>query len=132
METPDKVMKKVVLDIEAGVAVGAYGLTPAAVQLEFIYGAGSGGLTQFELFLADMGIDERRKLQLDGGALERFFGGQYRLLCQALGLLVQPETLYLLLQLRSCSEAEPREIVQAMARSMSGGSCGGGCGCGCG
>lgn len=132
MTAPDKVMKKISLSLLAGNTAETYSLTPSAVFLGFIFGAGSAGLTPLEVSLNDMGLGESKAIRLSSKEIEQFFGRLFISFRQAVGLHIFPETLFLRIELKSCTEAEPREIVQAMAKSLDHGGCGGSCGCGCG
>ena len=132
MASPDKMMKRIVLYVEAGTSPDNYTLTPEAVPLEFIYGTNSGGLTQLEIFLDDIQVGMSKVLQLPGTDVESFFGCHYSQLQQGFKMYLRPETLFLRMRLESCVEVDPREIVKAISQALTHGGCGGSCGCGCG
>jgi len=132
MHQPDKMMKKVLVGVEVGAAMGSYTLTDSPVVMEFIYGAGVGGMTPLEISLDGLEVEGMREVQLEAAKLENFLGCQYSSLRQAFAGRPLPATIFLRLTLRGLAEAEPREVVQALAQSLAGGGCGGNCGCGCG
>lgn len=132
MASPDKMMKRVVLYVEAGTSADRYTLTPKAVPLEFIYGTNSSGLTEFEIFLDDIEVGASKELQLPGADVEPFFGCHSSHLLQGLKMYLQPETVFLRIRLAACVEVDPREIVKAISQGLTQGGCGGSCGCGCG
>lgn len=132
MVPPDKMMKRIVLYVEAGTSPGSYSLTSEPVPLEFIYGTNSGGLTGLEIFLDDIQVGTSKELQLPGSGVESFFGPHFKQLRQQMKMYLQPETLFLQLRLAACSEVDQREIVKAISQSLTNGGCGGSCGCGCG
>ena len=57
-------LKKITLAIEAGTAEDQTDLTPEPLELEFIYGLGTGGLSALEIQLADLRVGEAVRLRL--------------------------------------------------------------------
>ena len=132
MVPPDKMMKRIVVNVEAGLTSDNFALTPEEVPLKFIYGTSSDGLTPFENFLDDMDVGASKELRLAGSDLRSFFGCHSFQIMQDLKMQSQPEVVYLRVRLAACDEVEPREIVKAISKTVAHGNCGGGCGCGCG
>jgi len=133
MASPDKMMKRIGLYVEAGTSPDNYTLTPEAVPMEFIYGTNSGGLTKLEIFLDDMEVGASKELQLPGSDVESFFGCCSSQLMQGIkNMYLKPENFFLRLRLATCDEVDPREIVKAISQALTHGGCGGSCGCGCG
>jgi hypothetical protein len=124
-------MKKLTLNLRAGSAPGSSSFTPSPVTIEFIFGAGSSGLTPFEVALNGVQVAERISLQLLSSELGPYFGHHYPPIREKLGLLIIPETLFLEVELTDQTEPSAREVVQYMAKSMSSGGCGCGDGCTC-
>lgn len=125
-------MKKITLSLLAGSAPDTYSLTPSAVSLEFIYGAGSAGVTPLEIALAEMKVGDCTEVKLATMELEPFWGNLFVPFRQAVGLHILPAILYLRIGLEACSEPSPREVVHYMAQSLHHGGCGCGGDCGCG
>jgi len=132
MQKPDKMMMKVSLGVEAGTTPGTYALTASPLLLEFVYGAGARGVTLLETALDGLGVGDVREIQLEAAEVEGFFGHLYDGWRQKFSGVPLPATIFLRLTLKGWAEAEPREVVQALARSLAGGGCAGNCGCGCG
>ncbi len=131
MLSPEKMMKKLTLNLVAGSAPGSSSFTPSPATIQFIFGAGSAGLTPFEVALNGVQVAERISLKLSSNELALYFGHHYAPICEKLGLLIIPDTLFLEVELTSQSEPSAREVVQYMAKAMSHGGCGCGDGCTC-
>jgi len=125
-------MKRITVNVEAGLASDNYSLTPEGKSLNFIYGTNSEGLTPFEVFLDDMDIGANKELRLAGAELRSFFGCHSPQLLQDFKMQLQPEVVFFRVRLMACDEVDSREIVKAISKTVGHGSCGGGCGCGCG
>lgn len=131
MTPNDKVVSNISLSLLAGDNPETYNLSPAPVSFDFIFGIETSGLTPFELILNEMRTGESTSIELAGNDLESFFGNLFQSFCKVISLHHIPDILFLQVTLEKCAEASPREIVQAMAKSVGHGGCGGGCGCGC-
>ncbi len=131
MVSSEKMMKKISLNLIAGSAPESSSFTPSPVVLEFIFGAGSAGLTPFEIALDGMQVGERLSLKLATHEWISYFGHHYAPIREKLGLLIIPDTLFLEAELTAQSEPSAREVVQYMAKAMSQGGCGCGDGCTC-
>lgn len=127
MQIPDKVMKRVFLQVRAGLEPGEYRLTPQPVPLVFIHGVGAAGLTPFEIVIQEMAVGEVRALHLGKEELTSFFGTFYPLVMQELTCLLPPENLHLEVTFVKACDADDRDIVKAMSSSLA--SCN--CGCNC-
>ena len=124
-------LKKVTLAVQAGGARGSFSLTPAPVTLDFIYGVGSDGLSSFEVALGERSPGEVVSFSVLNTDAADFFGNLYLPLRQTIGLHLPPTTLFLQLEIKAVEDADNREVVKALAGSLSH-SCGGGsCDCGC-
>lgn len=132
MKTPDKVLNRVSLTMTIADSRREEGVDTPSLKHSFIYGVESGGLTPFELFLADMGPGDAKEITLTAGEAQQLLGCLHARLRQHSKLPATTEEVRLTVVLEGCEPAEPREIVQFMAKSVGDGGCGGGCGCGCG
>jgi hypothetical protein len=125
-------LKKVGLAILAGHTPGQFNLTPSPMALEFLYGIGSDGLTPFEVTLGGKAEGDTLTVKVSADDAPQFFGHFFPPLRQALGLHLLPAEICLDLKVTAVTDAENREVVQALARAAGHGGCGGSCGCGCG
>lgn len=125
-------LKKVGLAILAGHTPGKFNLTPSPMAFEFLYGIGSDGLTPFEVMLGGKAEGDTLTLAVSADDAPQFFGHFLLPLRQGLGLHLLPAEIRLDLKVTAVSDAENREVVQALARAAGHGGCGGSCGCGCG
>ena len=96
----------------------------------FIYGAASGGLSPFEIQLADRHSGEMLQLHLGQDDIRDFFSHLFLPLKNRLALHILPQQLHLHVAINQVETAEDFEIVTAMKEYI-GSSCGGGCDCGC-
>jgi hypothetical protein len=125
-------LKKVGLAVLAGSESGKYSLTPSPVSFEFLYGIGGDGLTPFEAALGAKQQGDTLTLTVAADDAAQFFGHFLPPLRQSLGLHLLPATICLHLRVTAVTDAENREVVQALAKVAGHGGCGGSCGCGCG
>lgn len=117
-------LTKITTDLEVTIADTDH--LPQSIQAEFIYGIGSGGLTEFELALGKVPLETPVKLTLNRDQLGPVFGHLaclVRLPQDTLG----PVTIRA--RVSAVQPADSREIVRAMAESQ---QCSGDCDCGCG
>jgi hypothetical protein len=105
-------LKKVHLLIQAGTSLQSGDLTPGAVEMEFVFGVGSHGLTPFEAQLADKPLGYQVDLQIPAGGLHVFFGHIFPPLRR---LPDQPGTIFLRVQIDGVAQAESQEVVKALA-----------------
>lgn len=133
MKPADKNLHRITLTLTLNAEKDGKGdWAPAPLKLSFIYGVGSAGLTPFEVFLADMDNGEAKEIVLAARDIPSFLGCLFGRLQQHSKLPATAKSLRLIAVLDGCEPAEPREIVQSMARTVGEGGCGGSCGCGCG
>lgn len=102
------------------------------VPFDFIFGIASDGMCPFEYDLLHKTVGDRLQLTVPKTNARRTFGHLYLPLFTALSLSGIPETLHLDIAVSAVAEAEPREVVRAMAQASEADGCGGDCGCGCG
>jgi hypothetical protein len=114
-------LKKISLLLEAGTGPDKTDLTAAPIAFEFIFGAGSQGLCPFEFQLADKKEGDALSMRVRGEELADLF---QHLLMSALAVLESVGAFYLKVKIVRVSEADPKEVIKAMAEA---GSCGDHC-----
>ena len=119
-------MLKISLSIEAGSSTETMDLTPAPVELDFIFGIGSKGITPFEYELADKRRGDVSLLHVQRRSAPVLFE---HLAFPILKNIDMRDEFYLKTSIRNVSRPENREIIKAMATQS---SCGDDCDCGCG
>lgn len=120
-------LKKVSLQLTAGSVPGATDLISTPQSIEFIYGVGSMGLTEFEYALAGKRIGEKGTITVNQHNRPEIFG--HILPCEVQSrLTVDP--CYVQYEIYRISDPAPREIVRSIASAAGG--CGAGYDCGCG
>ncbi len=125
-------LKKVSLAMRAGEEQNKYNLTPEPVNLDFIYGVASEGLCNLEAVLNGKEKGEIIHFDVVRNDAREKCGHLLHSLLSALGIQHVPEVLLLEMEVADIREAESREVVQAMSKSLGHSGCGGGCDCGCG
>jgi len=116
-------LKKVSLEIQVKERV---------VPFDFIFGIASEGMCPFEYELLHKTVGDRLRVAVPQTNARRTFAHLYLPVCAALSLSEIPETLHLDIAVSAVRDAEPREVVRAMAQASEADGCGGDCGCGCG
>ena len=124
-------LKKVSLSLLAGSEAGNLNMTASPVDFEFIYGVASDGLCPFESALGDKCEGDSLDLNVPGGDGHEYFGHFFQPLRLALGLQIMPAIIALQVTITTVVDADNREVVQSLAKSLSHGGCGGSCDCGC-
>jgi hypothetical protein len=114
-------LKKIGLLLEAGTGPDKTDLTAGPIAFEFIFGAGSQGLCPLEFQLADRKEGDVLSLRVRGVELADLF---QHLLVSSLAALESVGAFYLKVKIVRVSEAEPKEVIKAMAEA---GSCGDHC-----
>jgi len=114
-------LKKISLLLEAGTGPDKTDLTAGPIAFEFIFGAGSQGLCPFEFQLADKKEGDALSMRVRGEELADLF---QHLLMSALAVLESVGAFYLKVKIVRVSEADPKEVIKAMAEA---GSCGDHC-----
>ncbi|RPJ22429.1 MAG: hypothetical protein EHM26_01540 [Desulfobacteraceae bacterium] len=114
-------LKKISLLLEAGTGPDKTDLTAGPIPFEFIFGAGSRGLCPFEFQLANRKEGDALSMRVRGEELADLF---QHLLIPSLAVLESVGALYLKVEIARVSEADPKEVIKAMAEA---GSCGDHC-----
>jgi len=114
-------LKKVSLLLEAGTGPEKTDLTAGPIASEFIFGAGSQGLCPFEFQLAAKKEGDGLSMRVRGEELVDLF---QHLLISSLAVLESVGAFYLKVKIVRVSEADPKEVIKAMAEA---GSCGDHC-----
>ena len=131
MEKLEKNLKTLTFNVWAATGDKPIEHISEAAQFSFIYGIGTEGLSDFEMAIDRLGLQEVFELEIDKNRLHSYFGW----LCQAMGSnLILPDsddTVKMKFELHMVSTPEPREIVTAIAELQSHGGCSSDCGCGC-
>lgn len=107
-------------------------VTKHSASLSFIYGVGSDGLCPLENMLANKLEGQEVELALAQNRRREILGHLYNPVMQTLQHALLPYELRLKIVIDSIAEASHREIVTAMAGSLSSGCGNGSCDCGCG
>ena len=97
----------------------------------FIFGAASDGLCPLETTLNEHFVDDNVSVKIAGDDMGVICGHLLQPLRMALDLPIMPDQLCLDISIADVRVAENREIVQAIAKSIGGGSCHGDCSSGC-
>ena len=100
-------------------------------EFSFIYGIGTAGLSDFEMAINGLGMDELHQVEMVRGELAAYFGWLFSHLHKTLDLPDTKAPLLMEFSLKKVSSPEPREIVRAIAELQGHGGCGTDCGCGC-
>ncbi|MBU0994295.1 MAG: hypothetical protein KJ737_17530 [Proteobacteria bacterium] len=120
-------LMKVGLDVWKGSSVDNIDLDATPVQINFIFGIGSSGLSGIEYALFGKKIGEQVAVQVNPSNFHDMFS---HLACQFHDITGHQNAVCLAITVTQISQADNHEIVKAMAGVDS--SCGGGCDCGCG
>jgi len=114
-------LRKISLLLEAGTGPDKRDLTAGPIAFEFIFGVGSGGLSPFEFQLANMKEGDGLSLRIRG---EEVVDLLQHLLIPSLTALESVVAFYLKVKIVRVKEADPKEVIKAMAEA---GSCGDSC-----
>ena len=98
---------------------------------EFIFGIASEGLCPFEYLLLHKVAGDQVQLMIPQMEAPRMFAHLYMPLRMAMALYDPPDTIGLAVSVTAVTDAQPREVVRAMAQATEKEGCGGNCGCGC-
>jgi len=124
-------LKKLAFNVSAGRGEDDFDLTPMPLQISFIYGIATEGLSDFEIAIADLEMYESVELRMATDRLKIYLGSVYSSLCRIVSLHDFADSLSLRFELQDCIEPEPSEIVTAIAEMQKEGGCSGNCDCGC-
>ena len=122
-------LKKVTLALEAGTVSDDMDLTTIPIRFTFIFGVATDGINLFEKALHAGAVDDERFIEIQPGTSNEILG---HLKKDILSLLPAPPPFFLKARIIHIVQAENREVIQAMATSVSDCSGGGDCDCGCG
>ena len=109
-------LRKISLLLEAGTGPDKTDLTAGPIAFEFIFGAGSQGLCPFEFQLAAKKEGDGLSMRVRGEELVDLF---QHLLISSLAVLESVGAFYLKVKIVRVSEADPKEVIKAMAESSS-------------
>lgn len=131
MNTAIQQLKKVTLDIVLlPQALPAGELRKA--RLPMYFGIASEGLSGLEMALAGKKVGDRLRFDPVPPPMGEFFGAFLSSLRQSLGGALPGPPFALEVEIVAVEDASHRDLVQAMARSLTHGCSGGDCDCGCG
>ena len=114
-------LRKISLLLEAGTGPDKTDLSAGPVAFEFIFGVGSRGLSPFEFQLANKKEGDGLSLRIRG---EEVVDLLQHLLIPSLAALESVAAFYLKVKIVKVNEADPKEVIKAMAEA---GSCGDSC-----
>ncbi len=107
-------LKKISLLLEAGTGPDKMDLTFEPIPFEFIFGAGSQGLSPFEFQLADKKEGNGLSMHIRVEELSDLF---QHLLIPSLAIPESVSAIYLNVKIVKVSEADPKEVIKAMAEA---------------
>ena len=125
MNTVDN-LTKVSLRLEAGTTAEHMDITPTALEYEFIFGIGPGGMCPFEYQLINKNVGEIVLLHLSKEMKDQFFGHLHP---PVLDHLEKSNSLFLKANIIKVEQPDSKEVVKALAELTAHP---GGCDCGCG
>ena len=120
-------LKKVTVELEAGSGPDRMDLTNSPLQHTFIFGVAADGITPFEKAFFSGTVGDERTFEIQGQNACDILG---HLRAPLLAHLPASPPLFLKVRIAHITQAENREVVQAMAANLN--DCGGDCDCGCG
>jgi hypothetical protein len=107
-------LRKISLLLEAGTGPDKTDLTSEPIPFEFIFGVGSQGLSPFELELANRKVGDGLSMPIRGEGLSDLF---QHLLIPSFAVPESISAFYLKVQIVKVSEADPKEVIKAMAEA---------------
>ena len=107
-------LKKVSLLLEAGTGPDKMDLAAEPIPFEFIFGAGSQGLSPFEFELANKKEGEGFSMHVGVEELPDLF---QHLFIPSLAVPESISSFYLKVKIVKVSEADPKEVIRAMAEA---------------
>ena len=120
-------LTKVTLRLQAGTTADHMDLTPAALEFEFIFGIGSGGMCPFEYQLVNKAAGEEIVIQVKKEALHPLFE---HLRPPIMNLFEEHDVLHLKIKILRIAKPENTEVIKALSEMASHHhDCD--CGCGC-
>lgn len=131
MEKLEKHLKKLTFKVSVYSGSESKDQLHKPVELSFIYGIGTEGLSDFEMAIDGMNMHEIYALEIDRMKIRSYFGWLNRFIDAHFILPADQGAVIMKFELLKVSIPEPREIVTAIAELQSHGGCGTDCGCGC-
>jgi len=120
-------LTKVTLRLQAGTTADHTDLTPAALEFEFIFGIGSGGMCPFEYQLVNKAAGEEIVIQVKREELYPLFE---HLRPPIMNLFEKHDVLHLKIKILRIAKPENTEVIKALSEMASHHhDCD--CGCGC-
>lgn len=107
-------LKKISLLLEAGTRPDKTDLTAEPIPFEFIFGTGSQGLSPFEFELANKKEGDGLSMPIRGEELSDLF---QHLFIPSLAIPESISAFYLKVKIVKVSEADPKEVIKAMAEA---------------
>jgi hypothetical protein len=126
MESIVQPLKRLRTAVEVGNVAADFASSNSEVV--FIYGIGSSGVSPFECLLADKQEGDTISFHLGKAEADHFFGHHQALFRPLFG---NRHDAFFRIRIAGIETPEPREVVRAMAETLSHGH-GEGCECGCG
>jgi hypothetical protein len=120
-------LKKISLTYTAGTTSESQDLINVPEALEFIFGIGTEGLTQFECVLDGKQAGDQGCIEVDKKDFVEIFG---HIIPCTQPFPVSASHFFLHYNITNISDASSREVIKSMAAKNGG--CGDGCDCGCG
>ena len=131
MQRVEKNLQRLTFKIAINLTGAGGDLSAEAHDFSFIYGIGTDGLSDFEMAIDGLGLEEEFNLEIDQSKVKSYFGWLYPTLETQVPAISAGGIVALKLTLFKVSSLEPREIVTAIAELQGHGGCGSDCGCGC-
>ncbi len=131
MQSLDKNLQRLTFKFWANPTEARKGLSSEPRDFSFIYGIGTDGLSDFEMAIDGLSLNEVFNLEIYQSKLRSYFGWLYPTIQTYVSGISADGVVALRLKLLTVSTPEPREIVTAIAELQSHGGCGSDCGCGC-
>ena len=119
-------LKKVTLWLEAGTSADHMNLTPGALEFEFIFGIGPGGMCPFEYRLINKAAGEEIGMRVKKEERHLIFEHLHP---PIMSLFEKHDALFLKASILKIRQPETKEVIKALSETASHHH---GCDCGCG
>ncbi|MBT8344802.1 MAG: hypothetical protein KJO28_00760 [Desulfofustis sp.] len=131
MQKLEKNLQRLTFRVWGNLTEDSEGWNSETHDFSFIYGIGTDGLSDFEMAIDGLGLNDVINLEIAHAKLKSYFGWLCPTLETHVPLVSEGGVVNLKLELLTVSSPEPREIVTAIAELQSHGGCSSDCGCGC-
>ena len=131
MDRVEKNLQRLTFKVGIDLIQSPGGPNSETYKLSFIYGIGTDGLSDFEMAIDGLELDDVFNLEIDQAKLKSYFGWLYPTLETHVPVISTDGVIAMNFKFINVSHPEPREIVTAIAELQSHGGCGSDCGCGC-